>query len=69
MIGFVEVKITKEDILGEIGELLLSQIAGRQDSTQITVYKSLGIVAQDLFAASYVYKKAEETNSGKKVDF
>ena len=69
MIPVEEGKITKEHILGEIGELLLSQIAGRQDSTQITVYKSLGIVAQDLFAASYVYKKSEESNSGRKVDF
>ena len=69
MIPVGEGKITKEHILGEIGELLLSQIAGRQDSTQITVYKSLGIVTQDLFAASYVYKKAEESNTGIKVDF
>jgi ornithine cyclodeaminase len=41
-------------VLGEIGEVLSGRIPGRQNDDQITVYKSLGHVAQDLAAAAYL---------------
>lgn len=37
-------------IVGEIGEVLAGTVLGRQDSEQITLYKSLGHVVQDLAA-------------------
>lgn len=43
---------------GEIGELLLGQIEGRQRDADITVYKSLGHVAQDIAAAQVLYQQA-----------
>jgi ornithine cyclodeaminase len=42
-------------IVGEIGELLAGRVAGRTTTEQITVYKSLGLIAQDLAAAHAVY--------------
>jgi ornithine cyclodeaminase len=47
-------------VIGEIGALLLGKIRGRQSAEDITVYKSLGVVAQDLIAAYAVYMKCKE---------
>jgi len=44
-----------EDIAGEIGEVVMNMISGRQNPEQITLYKSLGNVAQDLAAARYLF--------------
>jgi ornithine cyclodeaminase len=45
-------------IVAEIGEVLLGHIVGREDARQITLYKSLGHVVQDLAAAAYVHARA-----------
>ena len=47
-------RIGDDHIAGEIGEVLAGQVAGRQSPDQVTVYKSLGHVVQDLAAASYL---------------
>ena len=48
-------------VVGEIGEVLAGRIAGRESDDQITVYKSLGHVAQDLAAAAYLRSKSVAT--------
>jgi ornithine cyclodeaminase/alanine dehydrogenase-like protein (mu-crystallin family) len=45
-------------IAGEIGDVLNGNVPGRTDPEQITVYKSLGIAAQDLAVAKVVFDKA-----------
>ena len=45
-------------VVGEIGEVLAGRIAGREDDKQITIYKSLGHVVQDLAAAAYLQGRA-----------
>lgn len=55
-------------ILGEIGQVLLGAVPGRDSDADITLYKSLGIVAQDLFAAARIYARALETGAGVEVD-
>ena len=45
-------------VVGEIGEVLAGRVQGREDESQITIYKSLGHVAQDLAAANYLHKRA-----------
>ena len=54
-------------IAGEIGEVLRGTARGRSDAAQITLYKSLGIVAQDLFAAEHVYRAAVSAGAGIRV--
>jgi ornithine cyclodeaminase/alanine dehydrogenase-like protein (mu-crystallin family) len=39
-----------EHVVGEIGEVLDGRLAGRESAEQITVYKSLGHIVQDLAA-------------------
>ena len=45
-------------VVGEIGEVLAGRISGRESDEQITIYKSLGHVAQDLAAAAYLQWKS-----------
>ena len=51
-------------ILGEIGEVALGRVVGRISPIDITLYKSLGLVVQDLAAAAYVYRKAVQADVG-----
>jgi len=50
--------VTGSHLRGEIGEVLLGQVAGRQTAMDITVYKSLGHTAQDLATAQAVVHRA-----------
>jgi ornithine cyclodeaminase len=47
-------RIDDDHIAGEIGEVLSGAVAGRQSRDQLTAYKSLGHVVQDLAAASAI---------------
>jgi ornithine cyclodeaminase len=46
-----------EHIVAEIGQVLAGDIEGRQSADQITVYKSLGHVVQDLASAWALYSQ------------
>jgi alanine dehydrogenase len=46
--------IDASHVHGEIGAVILGEITGRQSDDEITVYKSVGLIAQDLFAAMAV---------------
>ncbi|MFL9886719.1 ornithine cyclodeaminase family protein [Paraburkholderia agricolaris] len=50
--------IDERHIVAEIGEVLLERVAGRTSESDITLYKSLGHVVQDLAAAAYIRTKA-----------
>ena len=60
--------IDRAHVLGEIGQVLAGELEGRTADTDITLYKSLGIVAQDLFAAAHIYARALEDGAGVEVD-
>ncbi|WP_370223122.1 ornithine cyclodeaminase family protein [Pararhodobacter marinus] len=60
--------ITEADLKSEIGAVLAGG-QGRSDAQAITLYRSLGIVAQDLAAARHVLARAEAENRGTAVDF
>jgi ornithine cyclodeaminase/alanine dehydrogenase-like protein (mu-crystallin family) len=48
-----------EHIVAEIGQVLARDVAGRRSEEEITVYKSLGHVVQDLASAWALYAAAE----------
>ena len=60
--------VTEAHIVGEIGEVLLGSKPGRQTADDITVYKSLGVTAQDLAGAEYVYAAAKSQGVGVQLD-
>jgi ornithine cyclodeaminase len=45
-------------VVGEIGDVLAGRIPGRENDSQVTIYKSLGHVAQDLAATAYLHQRA-----------
>ena len=45
-------------VVGEIGEVFAGRVRGRENDSQITIYKSLGHVAQDLAAAAYLHARS-----------
>ncbi len=47
-----------DHIRGEIGEVLLGRVPGRTSVDEITFYKSLGHVVQDLAATRYLHARA-----------
>jgi ornithine cyclodeaminase len=49
-------RVGDDHILGEIGEVLAGRIAGRGSPSEVTAYKSLGAVAQDLWSGWYVHQ-------------
>ena len=61
--------ITPAHILGEIGEVANGSKAGRCAAADVTLYKSLGIAAQDLAAAHYILEQARAAGLGQLVDF
>ncbi|MEN3328433.1 MAG: hypothetical protein V7638_3240 [Acidobacteriota bacterium] len=61
--------ITPESILGEIGELLIETKTGRTSSTEITLFKSLGLAIEDVVSADYLYQKAKAQKTGTWIDF
>jgi ornithine cyclodeaminase len=64
LIPVEEGRIRWSDVVGEIGQLLAGEITGRVDDNQVTLYKSLGTVAQDLFAANYLFEAATAADAG-----
>jgi ornithine cyclodeaminase/alanine dehydrogenase-like protein (mu-crystallin family) len=58
----------KEHIVGEIGQVFSGSIVGRTSPEEITLYRSLGVSAQDLSCAEFVIKKALKLNIGVKSD-
>jgi ornithine cyclodeaminase len=56
--------VTEAHVLGEIGDVLVGRVEGRRTPQDITLYKSLGVAAQDLAAATVVLRAAEATGMG-----
>jgi len=60
--------VTEDHISGEIGEILLGKIQGRQTEEEITLFEALGLSVEDVAAAHQVYLKAHDANIGTLVD-
>lgn len=51
--------IDERHVVGEIGQVFAGQLEGRQNPFQVTIYKSLGHVVQDLASAWALFKQSE----------
>ena len=60
--------LDESHIVGEIGDILLGKLAGRESADQITLFKSLGLAVEDLAAAHFVYKRAVAGDVGISVE-
>lgn len=59
--------IDRSHIVGEIGAVLNGDTHGRKDATEITLYRSLGVPAQDIELANFVYEQAKTLGLGTEV--
>jgi ornithine cyclodeaminase/alanine dehydrogenase-like protein (mu-crystallin family) len=57
------------DVYAEIGEIASGATPGRVDAAEITLFKSVGVGAQDLFAARAALENASRLNLGVEVAF
>lgn len=51
--------LTETDTQAELGELLTGTKEGRKNAAEITLFKSLGIAAEDLFSAHHIFEKLQ----------
>jgi ornithine cyclodeaminase len=56
--------IDDSHIRGEIGELLLGAVPGRESPSEITLFKSLGLATEDVAAARHIYDKGVAYGTG-----
>jgi ornithine cyclodeaminase len=64
LIPMAEGVINADHIRGDIGEALLGVVPGRESSTEITLFKSLGLAIEDLAAARHIYDKGVALGTG-----
>lgn len=64
VMGITEGRFTAEHVRGELGELVLGRVPGRNSHSEITVFKSLGMAVEDVVAADLVLRRAIETGAG-----
>ena len=56
--------ITSGQIYAELGEIVVGRRKGRENDTEITLFKSVGVAIEDIATASHVYNKAIENGVG-----
>jgi ornithine cyclodeaminase len=69
LIPLRERAIGEDHIRAELGDVLTGAAPGRQSPSDITLFKSLGLAVEDLWAADHVFRRAQETRIGSWVEF
>ncbi|VVE08979.1 ornithine cyclodeaminase family protein [Pandoraea terrigena] len=59
--------IGPDDLLAELGELVIGKHPGRTDAQAVTLFKSLGMGAQDVALAAALYQRAQAAGIGTSV--
>jgi len=57
--------ITNADFQGELGEIILGHVKGRETEQEITIFKAVGTAVIDVIMARKIYEKALAANVGK----
>ena len=61
--------VVDDDIVAELGEIIIGTDSGRGSDEEITLFVSLGIAAEDIATADLVYRNAVESNRGLTMEF
>jgi ornithine cyclodeaminase/alanine dehydrogenase-like protein (mu-crystallin family) len=67
LIAMKDGAVGADHIQGELGDLLVGKMQGRQSADEITLFKSLGLAIEDLAAAHFIYQKALQQNAGTRI--
>lgn len=69
IIQAIEKKYFSPDkIWGELGEIVMNKIPGRESESEITIFKSVGSAIQDLFSAARIYENVRKLGLGLEVE-
>jgi ornithine cyclodeaminase len=68
LLAIGEGAIDEGHIAGTLGEVIIGQVEGRSDASQITIFESLGLGLEDVAAASHVYTAALADGSGTEIE-
>ncbi|MEH7503048.1 ornithine cyclodeaminase family protein [Neobacillus drentensis] len=60
--------VTEDDFDGELGEVILGKISGRETDEEITLFKTVGMAVLDVVTAQKIYQKAVENKIGQAVE-
>jgi alanine dehydrogenase len=66
-VGCAELEGIEPAAATELGELLLGRAPGRRDAEEVTVYKAMGHVVEDIAAAELVFAAARREGAGTSV--
>lgn len=69
IIPMKEGKISKEDISGELGQVILGEISSRENEDEITFFKTVGSGIFDIITGKNIYDKALEKGIGARIKF
>ena len=61
--------MTKNDVYGELGEIVAGRKSGRPSADEIMIFDSTGMALQDVIVAAAVYEKAVSSRLGQAIDF
>ncbi len=61
--------MTRENVYGELGEVLAGIKSGRLSNDEIIIFDSTGMALQDVVTAAAVYEKAVAAGVGTRIDF
>jgi alanine dehydrogenase len=64
LIPMEEGAFNADHIRGDLGEVLLGAVPGREAPAEVTVFKSLGLAIEDLAAARHIYEKGVALGTG-----
>ena len=61
--------IDDSHIKGELGDILMDRIGGRESPEEVTLFKSLGLAVEDVASAYFIYQRMSENQEGTWVTF
>ncbi len=59
--------ITRDDIHGTLGEIIVGKTRGRENDEEITVFDSTGLAVQDMATAFYAYNQCRKQGIGTEI--
>jgi alanine dehydrogenase len=64
LLAIAEGAITYAQVAGDLGSVVLGQLAGRTGPEEITLFKSVGLAMQDTLTAAHLYALAQARGAG-----
>jgi alanine dehydrogenase len=68
LLPMAEGAVDESHVAGELGDVVLGRVTGRQSESEITIFKSLGMAVEDVVAARLALDEAVRAGLGQKLE-